>query len=99
MSRRPQRIIEHALLDGVGPFSAAQLLALLDTEWELLRSAITDARRAEPPRAWRAVWVMALAVVGVILLSQVVTQRFSAWVARLRRDQAHGPPRPPGLIS
>jgi hypothetical protein len=46
-----------------------------------------------------AVWLTALAVVGVTLLSQVVTQRFPGWIARLRRDQAHGPPRPPELIS
>lgn len=57
--------------------------------------------------AWRlakwlfiaAVWVTALTVFGVILLTQVVTQRFPPWIARLRRGQAHGPPRPPELIS
>lgn len=57
--------------------------------------------------AWRlakwlfiaAVWVTALMVVGVILFTQVVTQRFPPWIARLRRDQASGPPRPPELIS
>ena len=49
MSRNPQRIIEHALLDGVGPISAAQLMALPEAEWGLLRSSITDARRARPP--------------------------------------------------
>lgn len=57
--------------------------------------------------AWRvakwlftaAVWVTALTVAGLILLAQVVTQRFPPWVARLRGDQAQGPPRPPELIS
>lgn len=49
MSKQPKRIIEHALLEGIGPISAERLLALPETEWGLLRSAITDARRARPP--------------------------------------------------
>ena len=49
MSKLPKRIIEHALLQDVGPISAERLLALPETEWGLLRSAITDARRARPP--------------------------------------------------
>lgn len=57
--------------------------------------------------AWRvakwlfiaAVWVTALTVAGLILLAQVVTQRFPPWIARLRGNQAQGPPRPPELIS
>ncbi|WP_269717181.1 DUF6035 family protein [Caulobacter sp. NIBR2454] len=50
MSKQPKRIIEHALLEGIGPISAERLLGLPETEWGLLRSAITDARRAQPPR-------------------------------------------------
>jgi len=46
-----------------------------------------------------AVWVTALTVAGLILLAQVVTQRFPPWIVRLRGDQAQGPPRPPELIS
>lgn len=49
MSQQPKRIIEHALLQGIGPISAERLLALPEMEWGLLRSAITDARRARPP--------------------------------------------------
>ena len=57
--------------------------------------------------AWRvakwlfiaAVWVTALTVASVILLALVVTRRFPPWIARLRGDQAQGPPRPPELIS
>lgn len=49
MSNRPQRIIEHALLQGIGPMSAERLLALPEAEWGLLRSAITDGRGARPP--------------------------------------------------
>ena len=50
MSIQPKRIIEHALLQGIGPISAERLLALSETEWGLLRSAITDGRRARPPK-------------------------------------------------
>lgn len=57
--------------------------------------------------AWRvakwlfiaAVWMTALTIAGLILLAQVVTQRLPPWIARLRGDQAQGPPRPPELIS
>jgi hypothetical protein len=49
MSNQPKRIIEHALLEGIGPISAERLLRLQETEWGLLRSAITDARRGRPP--------------------------------------------------
>jgi hypothetical protein len=57
--------------------------------------------------AWRvakwlfiaAVWVTALTVAGLILHTQVVTQRLPPWIARLRDDQAQGPPRLPELIS
>ena len=56
--------------------------------------------------AWRvakwlfiaAVWVTALTVAGLILLTQVVTQRLPPWIARLR-GQAQGPPRPQELKS
>jgi hypothetical protein len=48
--------------------------------------------------AWRVarwlliatVWLIALAVTGAILLSQVVTQRFPPWIARLRADHGRG---------
>jgi hypothetical protein len=50
VSHQPRRIIEHALLQGVGPISAERLLGLSENEWGLLRSAITDGRRARPPR-------------------------------------------------
>lgn len=49
MNNQPKRIIEHALLQGIGPISVERLLALSETEWGLLRSAITDGRRARPP--------------------------------------------------
>lgn len=53
--------------------------------------------------AWRiarwlfvvAVWLTALTVAGAILLTQVVTQRFPPWIARLRASRARdrvGPP-------
>ncbi|MGA0606556.1 hypothetical protein ACO2Q0_11190 [Phenylobacterium sp. VNQ135] len=52
--------------------------------------------------AWRvAKWlfIVAVWVTGLTLLAQVVTQRLPPWIARLRGDQAQGPPRPPELIS
>ena len=49
MSNQPKRNIQHALLAGIGPMSAQRLLGLPEAEWGLLRSAITDARRAQPP--------------------------------------------------
>lgn len=49
MNNQPKRIIEHALLQSIGPISAERLLGLSETEWGLLRSAITDGRRARPP--------------------------------------------------
>ena len=50
MIQQPKRTIEHALLQGIGPISAERLLALSENEWGLLRSAITDGRRARPPK-------------------------------------------------
>ncbi len=48
--------------------------------------------------AWRiarwlfivAIWLIALTVAGAILLTQVVTQRFPPWIARLRASRAGG---------
>ncbi|MDO9473730.1 MAG: DUF6035 family protein [Caulobacter sp.] len=45
MSSSPQRKIEYALIEGVGPISAKHLVALPEIEWGLLRQAITDAWR------------------------------------------------------
>lgn len=51
MAEGPQRKIEHAIIESVGPVSAKQLIAMPETEWGLLRHAITDAWGGKPRRA------------------------------------------------
>jgi hypothetical protein len=53
--------------------------------------------------AWRiarwlfiiSVWLIALTIAGAILLTQVVTQRFPPWIARLRANRTRGRVGPP----
>jgi len=50
MERQPKRIIQHAILDGVGPVSASDLLNAPTIRWELWRRMITDARQEKPSK-------------------------------------------------
>ena len=49
MAGKPQRIIEVAVVDRVGPITAQQLMTMSEAEWGLLRQRITDARRERGP--------------------------------------------------
>lgn len=50
MARAPQRKIEYALIEGIGPVSATELMAWPEVQWGLLRQAITDAWRGKARR-------------------------------------------------
>ena len=51
MAQKPQRIIEVAVIDRVGPITAERLMAMSEAEWGLLRQRITDARRERSHRS------------------------------------------------
>lgn len=51
MAQKPQRIIEVAVIDKVGPITAERLMAMSEAEWGLLRQRITDARRGRDHRS------------------------------------------------
>jgi len=51
MAQKPQRIIEVAVIDKVGPITAERLMAMSEAEWGLLRQLITDARRGRDHRS------------------------------------------------
>lgn len=44
MARKPKRIVEAAIIDGIGIVTAADLLAMNEDRWGMLRDRITDAR-------------------------------------------------------
>lgn len=44
MARRPQRVVEAAIIENVGPVTAHELLKMHDNEWGTLRDQITDRR-------------------------------------------------------
>lgn len=50
MAKSPQRRIEYALIDGIGPVSVQELMGWPEVRWGLLRQAITDAWRGKPKR-------------------------------------------------
>ena len=45
MARQPQRVVEAAMVERIGPVTARELLALPDDSWGLLRDRITDKRQ------------------------------------------------------
>src|ERR1700739_355702 len=45
---QPRRIIEAAMIEGVGPIRARELLAMTDDDWGILRDRITDRRAGRP---------------------------------------------------
>lgn len=47
MARKPQRIIEATLIEGIGPITARDLLAMPEDSWGLLRGRITDRRHGK----------------------------------------------------
>lgn len=47
MARKLQRIIEAALIEGIGPITARDLLAMPEDRWGLLRDRITDRRHGK----------------------------------------------------
>lgn len=47
MARKPQRIIEAAILEGIGPITARDLLSMPEDSWGLLRDRITDRRQGK----------------------------------------------------
>ena len=51
MAQKPQRIIEVAVIDRVGPITAERLMAMSEAAWGLLRQRITDARRERDHRS------------------------------------------------
>ena len=51
MASKPQRIIEVAVIERVGPMTAERLMAMSEAEWGLLRQRITDARRERQSRS------------------------------------------------
>jgi hypothetical protein len=44
IARKPQRIVEAAILERIGPVTARELLAMPENSWGLLRDRITDGR-------------------------------------------------------
>ena len=47
MARKPQRIVEAATIDGIGPVTARDLLAMPENRWGMLRDRITDRRHGK----------------------------------------------------
>lgn len=47
MARAPQRIVEAAIIERIGPVTAHDLLAMSDDSWGLLRDQITDRRNGK----------------------------------------------------
>ena len=47
MVRKPQRIIEAALIEGIGPITARDMLVMPEDRWGLLRDRITDRRHGK----------------------------------------------------
>lgn len=47
MARAPQRIVEAALIERIGPITAQELLAMSDDSWGLIRDRITDHRNGK----------------------------------------------------
>ncbi|CCV05888.1 hypothetical protein MESS2_1700015 [Mesorhizobium metallidurans STM 2683] len=47
MTRPPQRIVEAALIEGIGPITARGLLTMPEDRWGLLRDHITDRRHGK----------------------------------------------------
>jgi Competence protein CoiA-like family len=47
MARAPQRIIEAAIVERIGPITAQQLLTLTDDSWGVIRDRITDRRNGK----------------------------------------------------
>lgn len=47
MGRVPQRIVEAAIIDGIGPVTARELIALPEHRWGILRDRITDRRNGK----------------------------------------------------
>lgn len=47
MSRKPQRIVEAAIVERIGPITASDLLAMSDNSWGLIRDQITDRRNGK----------------------------------------------------
>lgn len=45
VGRKPQRIVEAAVVDGIGPVTAHDLVAMPEDSWGLLRDRITDRRQ------------------------------------------------------
>ncbi len=50
MPRGPKRTVEYALIEDIGPVSAAELIDMPATQWGLVRQAITDGWRDQPQR-------------------------------------------------
>lgn len=47
MGRKPQRIVEAAIIERIGPVTAQELMAMYDDSWGLIRDQITDRRNGK----------------------------------------------------
>jgi len=47
MGRKPQRIVEAAIIERIGPVTAQDLMAMSDDSWGLIRDQITDRRNGK----------------------------------------------------
>jgi hypothetical protein len=90
MARKPQRIIKATLIEGIGPITARDLLAMPEDSWGLLRGRITDRRHGKDGLVARC-----MACEGEVYIR---TARLGERAVRCSPTTAEGIPTVPGIM-
>lgn len=56
MVRKPQRIVEAAIIEGIGPLTIQDLIAMPENRWGMIRDRITDRRNGKDGLSARCMW-------------------------------------------